>query len=263
MRKIDNSELRQIQLEILDDVHAFCAKKGLRYSLSGGSMLGAVRHKGYIPWDDDIDIMMPRPDYDRFIKEYKSEKNEVLDLSKRDTCVELFAKVSRKGSYMTDIVLGRTMWGVNIDIFPVETLPEEGIQRASEVMKMRDDLAVVCPYYKVVGSKKAIWFLKYLAKRITHPSLSSCAKLKGKISKLASRWDEDDAKAAALYGSYGVKEIVPAETFKNYTSIKFEGREVGSMKDYDTYLTALYGDYMTLPPKEKQVTHHLYDAYIE
>ena len=120
MRKVGLEEMKRIQLEILDDVDRFCRETGLRYSLCGGTLLGAVRHKGYIPWDDDIDILMPREDYETFIRTYRSDKNTVLDLRKEGTTVEVVVKVSRNGTWMTDQTLGRTLWGINIDIFPVD-----------------------------------------------------------------------------------------------------------------------------------------------
>ena len=88
-------ELRAIQLDILDKIHAFCTERGIRYSLGGGTLLGAVRHKGYIPWDDDIDIMLPRPDYDRFLKEFEGKYAELnLQYYGNDiTCCIPFAKV--------------------------------------------------------------------------------------------------------------------------------------------------------------------------
>ena len=101
--EISIDRVRAIQLEILASIDSFCQENGLRYALAYGTLLGAVRHKGYIPWDDDIDIMMPRPDYDVFIKSYQSEENRVIDLSQSPVCVEMFAKVSRAGTYMKDV----------------------------------------------------------------------------------------------------------------------------------------------------------------
>lgn len=97
---INLNEQKRIQLEILDDIHMFCLQNGIRYSLAYGTLLGAIRHQGYIPWDDDIDLMMPRTDYEKFLRSYKSEKNEVLDLRNNDCTIELFSKVSRKGTLM-------------------------------------------------------------------------------------------------------------------------------------------------------------------
>ena len=120
MQLIGINELRRIQLEVLDAVDAFCQESGIRYSLCGGTMLGAVRHKGYIPWDDDIDLMMLRTDYDRFLHSFKAVGFHLLDLSTMDTCTEQFCKVCKDGTRMVDVRFGRSLWGVNIDIFPID-----------------------------------------------------------------------------------------------------------------------------------------------
>lgn len=109
MREINVEELKKIQLEILDDIHRFCIQERLTYSLAYGTLLGAIRHHGYIPWDDDIDIMMPRRDYERFINLYKSNTNEILDLRRSDTTIEMFLKICRKGSIMIDTTLKRLL----------------------------------------------------------------------------------------------------------------------------------------------------------
>jgi lipopolysaccharide cholinephosphotransferase len=264
MRKLDIEELRHIQLEILDDVDRFCRENQLRYSLCGGTLLGAVRHKGYIPWDDDIDILMPRPDYERFASSYHSDRNVVLDLRRNDACLELCLKVCRKGTVMKDIEFGRSLWGVNIDIFPVDGVPEDADAHCGKILQMRSTLARICPFYKVVPERKALWFVKYLLKRVRYPYLGSSLKLKERIDAFAASCPFGKLNlSGAVLGSYGKREPVPSEVFMEYGTILFEGREYSCIKSTDTYLSALYGDYMTLPPMEKRVAPHLYDSYID
>jgi len=129
MRLVDLTELRTIQQEILDDVDRFCKDRGLHYSLGGGTLLGAVRHKGYIPWDDDIDINMPRTDYEAFASSFRSDQNEVIDLRYHPACREICLKVVRKGTRMVDVELGRCLWGINIDIFPIDGYPNDDLFR--------------------------------------------------------------------------------------------------------------------------------------
>lgn len=263
-REVKLDELKRIQLEILDDVHAFCLTHGIRYSLCGGTLLGAVRHKGYIPWDDDIDIMMPRPDYERFIQSYASPQNKVLDLRNVSTTVELCVKVCREGTLMTDRLLGRTLWGINIDVFPIDGMPGDYGPHVREILSLRERLGQICPFYRVVARQKVLWFLKYCMKRILFFYPGNILSLKQKIDNLATRFDlESSPSGAAIFGSYGEREVIPATTFLAFDNIPFEGRTYRAISDYDTYLNSLYGDYMTLPPKEKQVTHHLYDVYID
>ena len=263
-RKIDMQELRQIQLSILDDVHEFCTQNGLKYSLAGGTLLGAIRHKGYIPWDDDIDLIMPRTDYESFIRTYQSERNEIIELRKVDYCVELFCKVCRKNTIMTDLLLGRDQWGINIDIFPVDGCPENYVEEAETIRILREKLAKICPYYKTAALGKRIpWFLKYCIKRILYFYPHSVKHLKREIDNIAYREDLfEGEKAGVKIGGHGIKEMLDNQVYRSYSLIEFEGKSYYIISDYAPFLIAMYGDYMKLPPKEKQVTHHLYDAFI-
>lgn len=117
MKEIDVDELKHIQLDMLKDVHAFCVNNNIKYSLAYGTLLGAVRHRGYIPWDDDIDIMMLREDYNRFVHSYDNDIYRIEDLS-TDPDYELpYAKVEDVRTVMKEFVNGSSSSGVYIDIF--------------------------------------------------------------------------------------------------------------------------------------------------
>ena len=264
MKALQLEDIQRISLDILADVHRFCVKNDITYSLAYGTLIGAVRHKGFIPWDDDIDLLMPRPDYDRFIREFRSEENEVLDLSGTDACVETFAKVCRKNTVMVDRELGRSLWGVNVDIFPIDGAPEEGLEeRFNRMEKKREWIFRLCPFYKEVGKGKAKWFLKYCLKRLRYPSLSGCVKVKRAIeNELRAISFGETPLAGAYFGDDGIREFMPTEWFTEYTTLEFEGKPYSVVSHWHDYLTRLFGDYMQLPPEDQRVTHHLYDSYL-
>lgn len=260
MHTIEMDEMKRIQLEILDEIHEFCTSRSIKYSLAFGTLLGAVRHKGYIPWDDDIDLMMPRWDYERFIREYSSERNELLDLRKKDACVETFCKVSRKGTVMTDIDLGRSLWGVNVDVFPIDGCPEDVGPFFREVERQREELARICPFYKVVTVGKVKWFVKYLAKRLLYRDFHSFLARKHKVAAFLSTFDAQES------GWAWCDEVKPGKQFRSsifnsYTELPFEGKPYHAMAGWEEYLKAEFGDYLTLPPVEERVSSHQYDVF--
>lgn len=264
MRQIDLKELRTIQLEILSDVDAFCKKHQIRYSLCGGTLLGAVRHQGYIPWDDDIDLMMPRPDFDYFAQEYKSKDNELLDLRKSGVTVEICLKVSKIGTIMTDTFFGRTLWGINIDIFPIDGAPIDYESHCERILKLRKRISRICPFYKTIPRQKIKWFTKYVIKRLIYPYRGSILDVKREIEEIAHSYSlEQSPKAGVILGSYGKREVVNKSVFDQIVYLPFEGFQLPAISNYDTYLSAIYGDYMVLPPMDKRITHHYYDSFIE
>lgn len=261
---ISPANVKTIQVCILDEIDAICKSEGIRYSLAYGTLIGAVRHKGYIPWDDDIDLLMPRPDFDRFLNAFHSDKCEVLDLSKSNVCFETFAKVCRKGTIMIDTALGRALWGINVDIFPIDGAPDPGLEEHFLTMcQKREWIARLCPFYKVVGKHKPLWFLKYCLKRLRYPHRGNCAYVKADINaRLRAFQFEDSPLAGAYFGDDEIREFMPREWFESFTELEFEGKQYPVIAHYDDYLRHLFGDYMQLPPEEQRVSRHLYDIYI-
>ena len=267
MRKpIDSEESKRLQLEILDGIDRYCRERGLRYSLAYGTMIGAVRHQGFIPWDDDIDLMMPRPDYDRFRKEFEAEGLYIVDLAERDDCVETFVKVCKAGTVMVDKSFGRELWGVNVDLFPIDGAPEGDIEaHYRQLDSVRQKLFQICPYYRAVkGAKRIPLFLKYCLKRLAYFYPGSFRSLKDKVVAAQKAIPYETSSTVGVY--YWVEKtrtFMPKAVYEELAPVTFEGKPYLAVEHLDYYLTRIFGDYMQLPPVEKRVSHHAYDSYLE
>lgn len=264
-KQIGTEECKRIQLDILDTIDRFCQKRGLRYSLAYGTLIGAVRHQGFIPWDDDIDIMMPRSDYDRFRETFRSPGYRLADLAGRDDCVETFVKVCKEGTFMVDRNFGRELWGVNVDVFPIDGAPSEGLEAHYATLNaVREKLFQICPYYKSVKKGRFPLLLKYLLKRIRYFHPGSFMSLKKKLADGQKAIPyEDSVTVGIYYAAEKTRTFMEKRVYDEIGALPFEGRSCPALIHYDTYLTKLYGDYMQLPPEEKRVSHHAYDVYIE
>jgi len=266
MKLLSAQQVRELQLAILDDFHAFCMAHNLRYSLSGGSLLGAVRHKGFIPWDDDIDIMMPRPDFERFINEYSSDKLYYkIDYYTTDPYyISAFAKIIDERTYTVgpNIIDDRNVF---IDIFPIDGMPGETEidSYVNEIQDILDKLRKCGKYYKFEPSlfRKFLFGIKYLIKTIGMPSLK---KQFYRLEQIIAKYPfGSTAHAGVSVGQYAKREWMPKEVFEEYTLLNFEGRKIMGLSDYDTYLSHLYSDYMKLPPEEQRVPMHFHNVYIK
>ena len=231
-RITDIRELQAIELGILEDIAGFCDAHGIRYTLSGGTLLGAIRHKGFIPWDDDADIAMLRPDYDRFVREYESPRFKLLSIG-TGTYAGTYAKVVDPGTVVREKgVSGKT--GVWVDVFPLDGAPRRGY----------------CPLATSGFWKRYRSVLKYR----NHPLLRDGVSPKEFV---------DSSPFVGFIGGsgYTVRETVPRAVVDSFVPVSFEGRTFSAMKGWDEYLSSLYGDYMTPPPPEKRKPIHPVQAW--
>ena len=233
-----------VMLSILREVHRICEEHGLRYWLDSGTLLGAVRHKGFIPWDDDLDICMPIEDYNEFIRIAPKELPPNLHLQTKKTepgFDKYYAKVrSSAGIVLEKRELRRLLQnrrikystGIYIDIFPCITVGKEEKSIHEKVLTITDKIR------KVFDVSFFIDRLFTLADTYMH---------KG--------WEHKDLLVVRSCRFPEVEFMVPLESLFPLRLYEFEGCEFWGPNDYDTYLKNLYGDYMKLPPPEKRQTH--------
>lgn len=268
MRKINFDELKELQLSILDEVAEFCDKENINYFLTAGTLIGAIRHKGYIPWDDDIDICMLREDYEKFIRIFPRNHDNLYiykhDEKEHPECPFFFTKVCKRGTVINEFFLDNDKikgCGVNIDIFPIDRSPSyEKAKRAINKIMMIKRLVGIKSSQKDFSSLKGIG--KYLISLLLMPiSVNFFNRMLNNV--LAKECSKDGQFAACMVWGYGEREIISSDTFNSSIDVDFEGRKFKAMKKYEVYLTAVYGDYMKLPPEEQRVTHHSFEGYYE
>ena len=258
MRKIDDiHELRQIQMGILDRVHHFCEERGLRYFLSSGTLIGAVRHQGYIPWDDDIDIYMPRRDYEEFLRTFIDADGvyRAINPATEPHYYYTFAKVVDERTLMVEQETAGYEIGVYMDIFPVDYVTDDIAERA-RVFK-RKKLLYKIRRCKISHANPLRSRLAYLCYRFLPISTRN---VEAMIRRLVVLDTPTRTVCNMTEAGPGIKGCFPAEDIASAVDILFEGRTYKTMVGYRDYLSRTYGDYMTLPPVEQRVTHK-FDVY--
>ena len=265
MKQLTGEALKEYQLNILDIVAEFCEKNGIKYWLEFGTLIGAVRHGGYIPWDDDIDIGMLREDYDRFLASFNetNERFKVYSVENNPDFPFPFAKVFdlTTALYEPNREIG-TRLCINIDIFVFDNLPDN--ERTVKKMYDKRDLFRALNYKRnPTGKPKGNFFRRTLIR-----ALQIALKVFPKNyfnRKMAENSKKYSNTPSDNIGNFvGWKRIsAPKNLLDSVIDVKFEGRTYKMPVGYDEWLRLFFGDYMQLPPVEEQVTHHMYEAYIE
>ena len=245
LRELTVDELREVQMNILDEIHSICEKQGLGYSLFAGTRLGAVRHKGFIPWDDDLDLFMPRPDYEKLIQYCMEHKTSFrLVCSKTDKNYGyLFAKAVDDSTIIVEDVANRggSEMGVFVDIFPVDSFgdtPEEAQTNYDKSTFLRE-LLVAANWKRYFRNKTRKWYYEPI--RFAFFVLSRFFSVNKLITKIEAKYPAEEFGSkkyvATLGSSYRKKrKFDEASLFDEYVDLQFEDRTYKAVKNYLYYL---------------------------
>lgn len=260
MGNFDLDKLRKVEIEILNEIVRICDKYQFDYFLAEGTLLGAVRHKGFIPWDDDIDIAMPRSSYEKFINVCKQELNGLYFLDVFETNPwqwRQFAKVRKNGTVFDTLGIvnnNKIHKGIWVDIFPLDNVkkPSHVSQtiQAFLVKNLRKVIALKVEHMELSTIKRRL-----TANLIRFINVSHLSTLQNKLMKC---WNNVDAKYFVNLGStYSYKkQTIAKDKFYPIKKLEFENKLYNGPNDPDHILTRIYGDYMKLPPVEERVTHN-------
>ena len=266
-KELTLEEIQQESKRILRVIDSFCEKNDISYSLGYGALIGAIRHKDCIPWDDDIDIIMTRPNYNRLVELFNNSKTA------QENNLEFFApeignsyfSIARICDMKRTRVKKYYQWtdaetGLWIDVFPIDCLPEDG----GEALRKQSGIC-----YNICGSRVPISReldfkrnLKIIAKRCFYGWKSIDKEIKQYNSMIMQLPVYGSSEMVFNIGSpYGTKDIHKRSLFDDYNRVEFGGIEAMIISGYDSYLKSIYGDYMQLPPEANRVRGHTDNKY--
>lgn len=260
MKELTLKELQRFSLDILKDIHEFCIKNNIRYSLAYGTLIGAIRHKGFIPWDDDIDIIMPRPDYELFASIYKSDKYFFSSAEHDKDCLISFGRVCdvKRTVVRTSIPWHKNTYGVWIDVFPVDAV-EDNFEQFAKRIETNSKLLLILQHSRracghLSNGSPLLLQLKQMVRKLIFLNGAFSSRIIKSIDLHARKLEFGSTGHWGLlsFNSYKEKDYHDNSLFSQITSVEFEGEKFCALAGYDTYLRHLYGDYMQLPPKDQQ-----------
>lgn len=268
-KEMSLNDIQSVSLEILNHLHDFCVDNGIKYSLGYGSLIGAIRHKGFIPWDDDVDVVMLRKDFDRFCELYRDNSNfKLFSFSRGNTYSTLARLCEIKKTFVeTGSPLFTEPAGVWIDIFPLDNVSEdksEFIELSKKIIKA-NEAVYRCRWRMRHFRLRNIFHIRSLIDWILHvrnarKNIKKAVEVHNNLC--LSMADQESTRMSMLVlPVYIDRDYSPKSVFEDVVDAPFESGRYKVMKGYDEWLTMIYGDYMTLPPIEKRKRGHSIHKY--
>ncbi len=267
MRKIEGKELREIQIDILKYIDMICRENHIEYFLIGGSLIGAVRHNGFIPWDDDIDIALTRDNYEKLVNILNQNKDSeylLLDHSKQKDYFYPFAKlVNTKTVMRENNFKSIENYGVHVDVFCYTGLPNQARERKKFCKKIKSNQRLI--FYHNLKKIPERNIMKKIIKQIIryYTNFIGLERILEKNRRLNNQYNIKESKyAISNWPVYLIEhEIQETKNLRGIENHQFENLTVEIPKNYDMILKTTFGDYMTPPPPEKRVARHDIEAY--
>lgn len=273
MKQLSLQEIQSFSLEILKDVHQFCIDNGIKYSLAYGSLIGAIRHQGYIPWDDDIDIFMPRQDYEKFCRLYHSNSYKLICEADDDYYLN-FGRVydDNKTIAITKLPFAKHYsGGVWIDVFPMDGASDNHDIFIEKMRRMQRLWFRQLRYRNALGPLSNVFHATNLKDFLILFTLKFCYPFKRKKLKQINAQLRNAAKEFSFgetshwtdFCCCNVKDnnYHLVEDFSTVSPVPFEDSFFNVLTGYDSVLRRRYGDYMKLPPPEQRITRHGHDSF--
>ena len=265
-------DIQMVCLNILKDVHEFCVENNIKYTLFSGTLLGAIRHKGFIPWDDDLDIALTRPEYEKFIRLYKSNKGYKLFARERQgkNVFLSYARICEMDKTFADdsyFPWTNEKKGVWIDVFPLDGAESNYVLAVKDCEKMfkiwnrstsiRLSMAPLSLRHSFIGKTKL------LIRKIQYSVNKDKWNIWDKHIAMCKRipFNDSDYYCHYAWAGWKMKEYYETSAFKDYIMLPFEDGEFYVMQGYDGALRAKYGNYMQLPPENERIPQHSVNKY--
>lgn len=269
------TEIQKKLLDMLVWFDGFCRANNLRYYALGGTLLGACRHQGFIPWDDDVDVGMPRPDYERLAELMGSEIRDGYVLETENSpdpkfCY-FFSKLYDTSTTLQEDVATGLKRGLFLDVFPLDGIGNgEGPDLKYYGKIKRKAWLYLARVTVVREGRSALKNLAAVLAKIIPDRIVDNTVLRKEISQMCTKYDFDRSKwVGSLLEDLSDRSVVLRELFGTPTDYPFEGHQILGAEHADEFLTALFGDWHQLPPEEKRVTNHdflscdLHQSYLE
>ena len=272
MREMTLKEIQQVSLEILKDIHEFCVEHDIKYTLFSGTLIGAVRHHGFIPWDDDLDIAFTRPEYEKFVRIYESKKGYKLFCRERqgkDVFLSYARVCEMERTFADDSNYPWTKEkkGVWIDVFALDGAESDydlAVKQSKEMFRIWNASNRIRRAQRPLRNCKKLSYLpRLILVKLLYGWQLYRSKLWDKHIAMCKRipFEKAEYYSHHAWAGWGMREYYKTSAFSDYKLMKFEDGEFYVMQGYDGALRAKYGDYMQLPPVEERQPRHTMNKY--